>query len=171
MAGNPIGNLLGKVNASNALVVTLDGGTASATAFYAGDGTSALPSYSFTNYPTQGLYSPALGTIYLDFNGTVFAFTNAAELVLDAVGALKWGSSGVATPDLSVVRGAAGRADLASALRLVPVAFASLPTAAEGAIASVNDSSTNVWGATIAGGGANKVLAYYNGTNWTVAAK
>jgi len=32
------------------------------------------------------------------------------------------------------------------------------------------DSTTAVWGAVIAGGGAYRVLAYYNGTNWTVAA-
>lgn len=48
-------------------------------------------------------------------------------------------------------------------------AYASLPTAAAGDIAYVTDSSTATWGATIAGGGANKVLAFYNGTNWTVA--
>jgi hypothetical protein len=35
----------------------------------------------------------------------------------------------------------------------------------------VTDSSTNTWGATISGGGSNHVLAYYNGSNWTVAAK
>ena len=55
-------------------------------------------------------------------------------------------------------------------VRLTPVAFAALPAGAEGMIASVNDSNTATWAATIAGGGANKVLAYYNGTNWVVAA-
>jgi len=71
--------------------------------------------------------------------------------------------------DVSLSRGAAGRVDTTKAFRMTPVAFTALPTAAEGAIASVNDSNTASWGATIAGGGANKVLAYYNGTNWTVA--
>lgn len=51
-----------------------------------------------------------------------------------------------------------------------PVAFASLPTGVEGMLVPVTDSSTATWGATIAGGGANRVLAYFNGTNWTVAA-
>jgi hypothetical protein len=41
----------------------------------------------------------------------------------------------------------------------------------EGMLVSISDSSTAVWGATIAGAGANRVLAYYNGTNWTVAGK
>lgn len=50
--------------------------------------------------------------------------------------------------------------------------FANLPASpVEGMLLPVTDSSTNVWGATITGGGANHVLAYYNGTNWTVAGK
>ena len=47
-------------------------------------------------------------------------------------------------------------------------AFASLPTAATGMMATVTDSNTATWGATIAGGGANNVQARYNGANWTV---
>lgn len=41
----------------------------------------------------------------------------------------------------------------------------------EGTQRAVTDSTTNTWGATITGGGANHVLAYCDGTNWTVAAK
>lgn len=41
----------------------------------------------------------------------------------------------------------------------------------EGAMASVTDSSTNTWGATITGSSTNHVLAYCDGTNWTVAGK
>ncbi len=37
-----------------------------------------------------------------------------------------------------------------------------------GAITSITDSNTNTWAATIAGGGANFVMALCNGTNWTV---
>lgn len=48
------------------------------------------------------------------------------------------------------------------------VAFASRPTAVAGMVIYVTDSNTATWGATVAGGGANKVLAWYNGTNWTV---
>lgn len=53
-------------------------------------------------------------------------------------------------------------------------AFSTLPTCAagtEGSSRGVTDSSTATWGATITGSGANHVLAYCNGTNWTVAAK
>lgn len=50
-------------------------------------------------------------------------------------------------------------------------AFASLPTGQRGMLAVVTDSNTATWGATIAAGGSNIVLGFYNGTNWTVAAK
>jgi hypothetical protein len=53
-------------------------------------------------------------------------------------------------------------------------AFASLSTCAtalRGAYMTVTDSNTAVWGANIAGGGANSVLAFCNGTAWTVAGK
>lgn len=60
----------------------------------------------------------------------------------------------------------------AASVRGNVVAFASLPaTPVEGMLVAVSDSNTAVWGATIAGGGANHVLASYNGTNWTVAGK
>lgn len=48
-------------------------------------------------------------------------------------------------------------------------AFSTVPSApVEGMICAITDSSTATWGATITGGGANHVLGYYNGTNWTV---
>jgi len=55
--------------------------------------------------------------------------------------------------------------------RLTPAyAFASIPSqfAVTGAIITITDSSTATWGATISGSGANTVLAWYNGSNWTV---
>ena len=57
-------------------------------------------------------------------------------------------------------------------LRVKPVAFAGLPAVpSEGMTAPITDSNVNTWGSVIAGGGANHVLGYYNGSNWTVAAK
>lgn len=59
-----------------------------------------------------------------------------------------------------------------TSVRGTAVAFASVPASpVEGMLVAVTDSSTAVWGATITGSGANHVLAYYNGTNWTVAGK
>lgn len=56
----------------------------------------------------------------------------------------------------------------------VPQIFSLLPacsTTLEGIRRSVTDSNTVVWGATVAGSSTNHVLAYCDGTNWTVAAK
>jgi len=58
--------------------------------------------------------------------------------------------------------------------KLTPGTFSSLPacsSSTEGMHAAVTNSTTNTWSATITGGGTNHVLAYCDGTNWTVAAK
>ena len=52
-----------------------------------------------------------------------------------------------------------------------PVTFANLPaTPSEGMIFPVTNSNTATWGATITTTGAFHVLAYYDGSNWTVMA-
>lgn len=59
-------------------------------------------------------------------------------------------------------------------VKLTAGTFSSLPACAaatEGTQAAVTDSTTIVWGATITGGGANHVLAYCDGTHWTVSGK
>jgi hypothetical protein len=59
--------------------------------------------------------------------------------------------------------------DQASGYALSPVAFANLPAPiTRGTIACISDSTANTWGSVIAGGGTHAVLAFYNGTNWTV---
>lgn len=68
----------------------------------------------------------------------------------------------------------AGMATFPQSVGTVANTFASLPTCVaglEGQMRAVTDSNTNVWGASVASGGANHVLAYCNGTAWTVAAK
>lgn len=55
---------------------------------------------------------------------------------------------------------------------LVPGVFANLPTcsgANEGTTAAVTNSTTIALGAIITGGGSNHVLAYCDGSNWTVS--
>lgn len=49
--------------------------------------------------------------------------------------------------------------------------FSKLPTPVEGMEYDLTDSNTAVWGATAAGGGANRVKVRYNGSNWTVVGK
>jgi len=54
---------------------------------------------------------------------------------------------------------------------LRPIPFASLPASPQaGMTAFVSNSNTSALGATIAGGGSNKVFAIYTGSNWIVAA-
>jgi hypothetical protein len=47
--------------------------------------------------------------------------------------------------------------------------FANKPaTPVAGMVAYITDSTVATWGTTVVGGGSSKVLAWYNGTNWTV---
>jgi hypothetical protein len=49
--------------------------------------------------------------------------------------------------------------------------YAQLPPAAEGLMMNLSNSNTATWGANITGTGANRVVARWNGTNWTVVGK
>jgi hypothetical protein len=52
------------------------------------------------------------------------------------------------------------------------VVFADLPASPVlGQFATVTDSNTNAWGAVIAGGGSDTVLAWFNSVAWTVIGK
>ncbi|MEP6708595.1 MAG: hypothetical protein ABJB32_00510, partial [Verrucomicrobiota bacterium] len=65
-----------------------------------------------------------------------------------------------------------GTASFGAGVRSNAVTFANAITSpVEGTIQSFTDSTTATWGATITGSGANHVLGYYNGTNWTVIGK
>ena len=57
-------------------------------------------------------------------------------------------------------------------LNVIPYKFTQLPAAnaSSGQTRTVTDSTVNTWGSIVAGGGTFRVLAYSNGTNWTVAA-
>ena len=61
-----------------------------------------------------------------------------------------------------------------AALTLAPTIFESLlpcNSTTEGSTRAITDSDTNLWGAQVSGGGANHVLAYCDGTVWSVFAK
>jgi len=102
--------------------------------------------------------------------------------------AVQYGGTGLVTQSSNIVyKGNGTGAEVVSSIsddgakvavtepvRLVPVTFSTLPLCAagtEGEHAAVTDSTTSTWGATITGSGANHVLAYCDGTNWTVAGK
>lgn len=103
---------------------------------------------------------------------SVFGMATPTEgygLWIDTVkGTTKWS---IYATDATAPSHIAGNLDVKS-VRSVAVLFAGVPSpAVEGMLVPVTDSSTNTWGATITGSGSNHVLAYYDGTNWTVAAK
>jgi len=78
-------------------------------------------------------------------------------------------SAGVIGVGTGAAGSVAGQLNLTT-LSVAGVTYANRPgTPVAGMVVYITDSSTATWGATIAGSGANKVLAFYNGTNWTVA--
>lgn len=138
-----------------------------ANAILAPDGSASAPSYSFANDTNTGWFTRIADTVSLSMGGT--------ERYIFQAGTLNFRSDTAtlfmgAADDVSLSRSAANRLRLATGdvYNLAPTAFASLPTGAEGDLACVTDSNTATWGATIAGGGANNVIAFFNGTNWTV---
>lgn len=72
---------------------------------------------------------------------------------------------GVDTSSTTTMKGNATAKSLASSL----VSVSGLPTPTTGMLVPVNDATSSVWGASVIGGGANTVLAFYNGTSWTVS--
>lgn len=120
-------------------------------------------------------YASARGAINASdlfvINGEAPSVSGGAT-VTNAYG-LYLGNVNVATNNYAIKTGL-GKVEFGDVLQLDAVTFASLPACAaglEGSLRSVNNSTTNVWGATITGGGANHVLAYCDGTNWSVMAK
>jgi hypothetical protein len=70
---------------------------------------------------------------------------------------------------LNVVLPEDGSEAMTGPVRPATSTFANLPSSPTvPMIMYVSDSNTATWGATIAGGGTNKVLAWYNGVHWTV---
>jgi len=221
---NPIGNLLGKVDANGALLVAFDSSVpVTAARFLGDDGTAALPTFSFsgTGDGDNGMYLSAAdtlgwsagGTLRLSLSSTALTSTvpglfpngtvadpsvqigaegngwyrGGSTEIAGSIGdanVVNWGTTGgdpffqiqgtagklLFSSDVSLSRGAANRLTLATGdvYNLAPTAFGSLPTGAEGDMACITDSSTATWGATITGGGANNVIGFFNGANWTV---
>jgi hypothetical protein len=128
----------------------------------------------FSNVFAGGYPAATDGLTFFDsgvgsFN--LFMQTGYLQFIASMTGTPTWTFNGLdkstALPGNLIVQGNASKIG-------IPGPFASLFTcngAAEGYISPVTDSNTNVWGASVASGGANHVLAYCDGTNWTVFAK
>lgn len=174
---NPVWHFVDGVLQNGVVPIAFGPLTVSATAVtstvpvLAPDGSAAAPSYSFASDPDTGIYWASSGDIGVTANGNgivrFYGGTTSSVLRLAKdTAVIELGVS----QDVSLSRGAANVLTLAAndAFQLAPTAFASLPTGVEGALACITDSNTATWGATIAGGGANNVIGFFNGTNWTV---
>jgi hypothetical protein len=176
---------------SDGTTVILDVGTtvaslisawASAARISSQNGAANNPSYQFGGgggTTNKGMYSPATADIGFSTSSTYRFRIADAGVMLGSGERYLWSSTslgsgvtadtGLTRQQGSVVEINNGTAGQSGILLLRGRTFANLPgTPVAGMLATVTDSNTATWGATIAGGGANNVLARYNGTNWTV---
>jgi hypothetical protein len=128
---------------------------------------SCSASGSFLNFTT------ATGVIGCASTSAVATVTHTAGAL--TAGHIILGDGGAdSTVDPDASSDGAGNFRLTSVEITGGGAFATLPTCTsgiEGTLSHVTDSTTNTWGATITGGSTNHVLAYCDGSAWTVAAK
>lgn len=127
-----------------------------------------------SHFPSGGDGTPggSANSVQYNDNGAFggFGSWDGAALAVDAVAVTGEASADTVAATTVEATTVEATAVVAGSVRGTAVAFGSLPAVpVEGMLVAVTDSSTATWGATITGSGANHVLAYYNGTNWTVA--
>lgn len=120
---------------------------------------------------TSDIYAGSVGSIYWNTRSQMLSnsngnlqFTNQARTGFSN---LQFGCTASTCPELRISGNTIG---IVNADGTVPI-FSALPACAAGTtghMAWITDSTTAVFGATITGSGANKVLAICDGTNWTV---
>jgi hypothetical protein len=189
-------SLAGSLAQAPAVIAAQNSGTTSSTAALVisteNDGaTGSLTGVAITNYTFTGgavaadsegvsvaaEYGPGAFTVH----SGVDVKTPQQDDVAGTIGTLyglrvrdQSAAAGVTTNYNISSEGALSKNRFAGTVQINAAAFATLTACAaglEGTMKPVSDSSTATWGATITGGGANHVLGYCNGTNWTVAAK
>jgi hypothetical protein len=125
-------------------------------------GANSGPGVDGTTTPINNATAIGANAVVGESNALVLGSINGVNGATSSVNV----GIGTATPQTTL--------DVNGPVRSAPTAFASLPACSstiEGALRAVSDSTTNTWGGTISGGGSDHVLAYCDGTNWTVAAK
>lgn len=119
-------------------------------------------------FPPDGSCTSASGNYTASYNTTWSTLDRLHNVsCVDQLG------NGTSVPPIVFCTDSSGRTSSLSTngIGSTPRTFATLPGCVEGITMPVTDSTTSTWGATITGGGTNHVLAYCDGTNWTVAAK
>jgi hypothetical protein len=175
-AGNVQLEIAGTINAAH--VATLNQSTTSTAANLSG--TPALPNGTTATTQTAGDNTTKLAT-------DAFVLANAAGISGLTTGFIPKAASATTINNSHIDDGITTAATVTISEPLIintggsvnstqigTNLFSALPACAggtEGTMAPVTDSTTNTWGATITGSGADHVLAYCDGTAWTVAAK
>ncbi len=161
------GTLVNLTSGSNNIAIGINAGraltTVQSTVAVGAEALSAATGYSNTGVGRNAL------------SGVTTGNSNAA------LGSFATVDSGAATNRTVIGAEATGKFDNSVTLgrtedvvNIPKTTYSTLPTCngtTEGSVKPLTDGSTATWGATLAGGGANRVLAYCNGTNWTVMAK
>lgn len=172
-----IGNSSITDNGTTVTFTNGDIGLGSTGARLSGNSASELSVYAFTG-PT-GSFGTGRAAEWRGVNsiGTVKAAVTQSGVYATSDGFIGFASTSTgSTIDTGLTRQAArvvevnnGTAGQWGVLLLRATAFANLPASpVAGMHATVSDSTTATWGATITGGGSNVVHAFYNGTNWVV---
>lgn len=118
-------------------------------------------SCAFNQSGTYVISKQNAGVEFISFGTQWYTLWNGSDWVGNSVPLANGGTGATTGPTATYALNAKG-------------AFASLPSCAaglQGATASITDSTTNTWGATISGSGSDPVLGWCNGTNWTVVGK
>jgi len=136
------------------------------------NGTQALFQSTGSNASVVNIENTTTGQqARLDFNN---AGINTWQVGKNAANGFFVWDNGGSKDAISITSGASGVVTLGSVLRLPRYTVSALTSAitcnsgAEGVLASVTDANSATFNAALAGGGANRVMAYCNGTGWVV---
>lgn len=179
LQGGPVtpGHTLMYVNSYSQQPVVQDAGSAAGGAPGANASELGLVARGAGTAPYANSGSGPLAEHYCEYDAPTTNSTGYHYLCMDANaqggGLLDYGYGGGASalPFKIIINGTTYTPPFTT---FTPGTFSSLAACASGIageLRAVSDSTVNTWGSTITGGGADPVLAYCDGTSWTVAAK
>jgi len=148
----------------------------------ANSGSSAAPTFSFTDNPTTGIYNSAGNLVFMGQGSIQAYFSPSGTFNLYQGGNLQLNAPAQVTwfTDTALVRNAAGVVEINNGtagnwgvLLLRGTTLSTLTSVITSPVlgmrATITDSTTVTYRATITGGGSNVVPAFYDGSNWIVS--